>query len=530
MNIKQLSTLTLSILIIAGCRRSADPADPEKTPPTTMPVACPTSDAARVCDLQFAESPLHPTVGDPIQLSSVLVTTPTITVSSKDGAVTVAGFYVQDTEARDALGGQYSGILVTYYPADLVGDGPPTIGSIVTVDGAFSQFGAEGFAKQNQVQASRVTDSGQSGEIKPITISDITKIGRGGPEAPAYEGVLVRVESVSITNTEVQINNMNYFSSFEVENILIVSGSWYRYSQPLVQENFTSLTGILRLGTAPFDAGEYLLSPRFMGDVLAQNSAQVVTSISDIQNPSAPGHPLEGCVNNGSGTDGKCARAELDQVVVTGAGGYVSRNLRSLWVQDPNATDPRYSGVKIVYNPNQTTYVPEIGHTVNVEGEIIEYYSGTQIQYPTITRQGTTTASIAATVVANVADVGRSNAEARQWEGVLVSVQNVAVTTSCIEDSRGRDHGNWVVTGDVLIGTAFQYDYNGDFRSSDINCLDANEEPTGLCGCNTPSGGTSRPNDLRLNGDSFTSITGIVDYSYGDYQLMIRGDSDIVKN
>ena len=531
MNKKQLSTLLLSLLVISACRRSEDPGDNNMMMMGPPPmVTCPASDSPRICDLQYAESPIHPTVGDPIQLVDVLVTTATVTVSSREGVTTIAGFYVQDVETRDALSGQYSGILVTYYPGDLVGDGAPSTGNVVTLDGTFAEFGADGFAKQKQVQVSRITNSGNTGEIKPITISDITKIGRGGAEAPAYEGVLVRVESVSITNTEVQINNMNYFSAFEVESSLIVSGSWYRYGQPLLQENFTSITGILRLGTAPFDAGEYLLSPRFQGDVVAQNSAQIVTAITDIQNPSAPGHPLAGCVNNGSGTEGKCAKAQLNGVVVTGAGGYVSRNLRSVWVQDPNAASPQYSGVKVVYNPDQTTYVPEIGHIVNVEGDIIEYYSGTQIQYPTITREGTSTSSIAPAVVPSAADVGRSNAEARQWEGVLVSVKDVSVTTSCIEDSRGRDHGNWIITGDIMVGTAFQYDYNGDFRSSDINCLDGNGDPTGLCGCDTPSGGTSRPNDLRTSGDSFSSISGIIDYSYGDFQLMVRGESDLVKN
>jgi len=531
MNKQQLLTFGLIVLLISACRRSDDNDKPDEMMPPPV-VTCPTSEtkAPRVCDIKYPDSPIHPAAMEPIQLTNVLVTTATSAIIERDGVATIAGFYVQDTEARDKLGGQYSGVLVTYYPNELVGDGPPAIGSIVTVDGVFSEYGVDGFPKQKQVQASRVTHSGQTGEIRPTSITDLSKIGRGGSEAPAYEGVLVRVESVAITNTQVEINSMSYFSAFEVESILIVSGDWYRYGQPLLQESFTSITGILRIGTAPFTAGEHLLTPRVMGDVVAQNAAQIVTSITDIQNPTAPGHPQEGCVNNGSGTDGKCAKAELKNVVVTGSAGYVSRNLRSIFVQDPNASDAKYSGVKITYNPDRTSYVPEIGHIVNVEGDIIEYYGGTQIQYPTITRQGTNTSSIAPTVVANPADIGRSNAAADVWEGVLVTIQNVSVSESCFEDSKGRDHGNWIVTGDVLVGTAFQYDYNGDFRSSSINCLDSNDNPTGECGCNTSSGGTSRPNDLRMVGDSFSTISGIVDYAYSDFQLMVRNNEDLVKN
>ena len=51
--------------------------------------------------------------------------------------------------------------------------------------------------------------------------------------------------------------------------------------------------------------------------------------------------------------------------------------------------------------------------------------------------------------------------------------------THCLEDSRGRDHGNWIVTGGTMVGTAWQYDYNGDFRPNEIQCLDAAGERTG---------------------------------------------------
>ena len=528
MNTKAATLLLLTALTAFGCRRSDDPGMEDMMMMPPPPAAtCPVGMAPGICDLKYVDSPVHPALGDPIQLTEVLVTTPTISVSSRDGVTTIAGFYVQDVAARDALGGHYSGILATYYPNDVAGDGAPTVGSIVTLDGTFAEFGADGFTKQKQIQVARITNSGQTGQVTPITISDISVIGRGGAEAPAYEGVLVKVESVAITNTEVQINGMNYFGAFEVANSLVVSGSWQSYRQPQLQETFTSITGILRAGTAPFEAGEYLLTPRVATDLAPENQAQNVTSIRDIQDANAPGHPQNGCFRGSGGTQGKCATADLQNVLVTAVGGYVSRNLRSLWVQDTTVADGKYSGVKVVYNPSQITYLPEVGHRINVSGEIIEYYDGTQIQYPTIVREGTATEMVVPTIVSNSADIARDNPNARQYEGVLVTVQNVSVTEACFEDSRGRDFGGFILSGNVMVGTAFSYDYNGDFRSSDVECFDAMDNPTGLCGCNVPMTGTSRPNDLRTNGDTFTSVTGLIDFAYGDFQLMVRGNEDL---
>ena len=58
-------------------------------------VDCP-GDTVSVCDLQNLASPQHPSVDDPVELTGLLVTTPTISVSEREGVVTVAGFYVQN--------------------------------------------------------------------------------------------------------------------------------------------------------------------------------------------------------------------------------------------------------------------------------------------------------------------------------------------------------------------------------------------------------------------------------------------------
>lgn len=531
----RLISITSSVLLIAltGCRSKNVVGGPANGGPPGMmmmqpTVTCPGT-TLTICDVQFAASPRHPAIDDPVDLTAVLVTTPTVTVSERNGVVTLAGFYVQDTAVRDALDGRYSGIQVVYAPGSLAGDGAPLAGEIVTITGTYDEFTRDGFPTLRQIRATRLTKSGQRGTITPIKVSKVSDIGRGGVDGPSYEGVLLRVEAVAVSTTDVKINGMDLFYAFEVESSLIVSGSWYTYRNPVPAEQFTSITGILRLGTAPFEGGQYLLSPRFEADVVPQTAAAVVRTMADVQDPTAPGRPLEGCENVSGQTDGKCAVAELEGMVVTAVDGYVSRNLRALWMQDPTDADGRYAGVKVVYNPNSIPYVPEVGHIIDVDGEIIEYRGGTQIQFPTIRRRGTDTASIAVTVVATAADVARKNPNSNAYEGVLIRIENVAVETFCLEDTSGRDHGNWTVTGDVMVGSSFMYGYNGDIRPSEIQCLDTNQEPTGLCGCMTPGGGTARPNDARTTGDQFRSITGIIDFSFGDYQLQVRGDFDLDK-
>ena len=88
-----------------------------------------------------------------------------------------------------------------------------------------------------------------------------------------------------------------------------------------------------------------------------------------------------------------------------------------------------------------------------------------------------------------------------------------------------RDFGGWLVTGDVQIGTSYFYDYNGRPIPNTVMCEDQNGDPTGACDCSAHA----RPNDQRMLGDVFTSITGVVYYSFNTFQLTPRGNADLVR-
>ena len=217
--------------------------------------------------------------------------------------------------------------------------------------------------------------------------------------------------------------------------------------------------------------------------------------------------------------DRRCPKISLSGVVVTAVGGYVSTGLSAMWVQDPAVADGRFAGIKVVYG-NDETGIPEVGDLIDIEGEVIDWYDGLQVQFPRITAGG---GSMNMTpVIVNPADIPRTgDPKMNPYEGVLVQIQDVQVVERCIEDAMFRDHGNWVVTGDVLIGTAFMYDYNGMLRPAGTQC---DGQMNGNCSCSV----MSRPNDMRAVDDDFASITGVIDYSFDELRLNPRGNDDLV--
>lgn len=489
-------------------RRLIDPAD--RTP-------CP-GDGLTVCTLRLERAPGHPRQGQAIRLENVLVSTPTIAISSGG-----RGFYVQDPPSTNGLAGRYSGILVEL-EANVLANGVPPIGEIVAVDGLFDQAPEQPVSKR--LRATGVTRSGRRGQLRPVAIESAERVGTGGQDAPAYEGVLIKLEVVGITESPAMINLRPYDGAFRVDNALIVGPGFYAVQRPSLGAPFSSLAGVLRLGTGPVNGGEYELSPRFVADVLFKSDASVARRIVDLQDPDSPGRPIETCrSDNGSRTMGKCAVADLRGVVVTAVGGYVSRNLRAIWVQDPAVPDGRFAGIKVVYNPGSIVYLPEVGHLVDVKGDSILYRGGMQIQSAKITRSGEDLMLLPPTVV-QPEQIASKSPETHVYEGVFVAVENARVDLPCLEDDKLRDQGGWKIAGDVQIGTDFFYAYNGRTRPASVMCLDALNEPTGACSCEAKT----RPGDQRTLGDTFSRISGVVDYAFGAFELNPRGDGDLVKN
>lgn len=504
-------TIALSLLCLttAACGSRSDTDDDGGMPPTGD-LFCPASEGHTVCDLKLVGGQRQPNLMDPITLNGVVVTTPTQAVSfDMMGTPTLAGFFVQDRTTSEDLADRYSGIAVTYR----IGEAQvPPVGSIVNLEGTYEEFSRDGSTPQKQVKATFVSEAmgNEAVRVKEIGLDDLD---------PAYEGTVLRINDVVATAINPAGAGMNQIFGFEVNQKLIVSRPMDGNYFSRVGEEFNSITGVYRVGTFNYDAGIFTLVPRTEEDIKPKNPISTVTSISAVQDPSSPDKPADMCSSDQPQMDRRCPRIQLTDVVVTAAGGYVSSNLRALWVQDPSVADGRFAGIKVVYGADDTG-IPSVGDLINLRGEVIDWYDGLQVQYPDFSPgSGSMTPT---PVVVDPSDIPRTADPATNpYEGVLVQLQDVQVTQACVEDDMNRDHGNWIVAGDVLIGTAFFYDYNGDLRPSGTQC---DNQPDGNCSC----AAMSRPNDQRALDDSFQSITGVIDYSFNDFRLNPRGNDDLV--
>jgi hypothetical protein len=496
--------LPLLLVSIACGGRSGTDDDGIIIPPEFF---CPQSDKLTVCDLKLAGSAHQPAIGDPISLTGVVVTTPTVGVSFNMGQVTLAAFYVQDPSTTDDLGDRFSGIAVTYKPGMIT---VPPVGAVVGIEGTYDEFGREGATKQKQVGATFVTATG----TREVRVAEVGIDGIG----PDYEGTVVRLNGTVATMINPPGAGGMPIYGFQLDQKVIVATVLARYFAE-VGEEFTSVTGVYRLGTTNIDSGIYSLLPRTAADIVPKNPIARVTSIRAVQDPASPDRPADMCARTQAGTTGRCPKISLTNVVVTAAGGYVSADLRSLWVQDPSVADGRYAGIKVVYGRDDPA--PSVGDMVNVEGEVIEWFRGLQVQFARFTPSGGPMTP-APVVVDPTAIPRTSDPSTNPYEGVLVQIQNVQVVDRCTEDSMYRDHGNWIVTGDVLVGTSFTYDYNGMLRPPGTMC---DGRQGGNCSCDV----MSRPNDQRMDGDMFSTITGVIDFSFDELRLNPRSNSDLVR-
>lgn len=477
----------------------------------TTGLTCPTGGALTICDLKLDGGAMQPQLGDPVLLDAVVVTAPVYTIlpATPDSSA-LLGFFAQDLASTDELDWRYSGIQVTFRD-DVMGT-QPGLGDVISIEGSFRDFGQDGGARQKQLSATFLGDATSNMPVSPKDIADASSIATGGSKAGGYEGVLLKISGVtaSVVRDVPGSGGSSIFGAFMVDGGLVISGTLYEPPSVTMGEAFTSITGILRLGTAPFDAGISLFTPRDAADVVRANPPQLTTSIKQLQDDSDPMHPTL-CVGMGSTPVGVCPLIDFTDVVVTAVDSYVTASLRAMWIQDTTVADGRFAGVKVVYSMNAAN-VPQVGQRIDITGQAIDFFDGRQVQFSDWTITNTDTASVAAVVVA-AADVARTSNAANAYEGVLVQIENVSVTNACVEASNGTDFGNFLVTDDVFLGNGFDYDYNG------MRCPDGTD-----CSC----AGMSRPGDMRALMDGFASITGVMHYAFGDMRIEPRGNADFV--
>lgn len=203
-------------------------------------------------------------------------------------------------------------------------------------------------------------------------------------------------------------------------------------------------------------------------------------SVEVLQDEDHESHPPEGML------------VSLTGVVVTGVW-----EDEGFYVQDPDATEHGGIVVYAEYDPGVSR-----GDQVDVEGTYEEYYDMAEITSPTWEVTGT--AEIPAPIaVEDPCSVATDGEDAERYEAMLLEVS----------DSVDDGYDGLTVTssnpdGDEDYG---EFELNGCLRVDDRLFPELDEDEA----------------DYREEGKVYTSITGVLNYSYGDFKLLPRDAEDL---
>jgi len=190
----------------------------------------------------------------------------------------------------------------------------------------------------------------------------------------------------------------------------------------------------------------------------------------------------------------------LRDVIVTavveradGSGSYFPQHF---YVQDPEGG--KYSGIYVRNGTDGEPVVtaPAVGDVVDLAGKLAEYFDRTQIEVLTLQNKGPGT--LPAPAVVDPELVATGGAEQEAWEGVLVAVEDVVSTEAPVLDANGNDYGYFRVNtagragGGLIVGNSMRHGY------------------------------------VRVPGDAFTRIVGVMDYSYEEARIEPRAAADIL--
>jgi predicted extracellular nuclease len=188
---------------------------------------------------------------------------------------------------------------------------------------------------------------------------------------------------------------------------------------------------------------------------------------------------------------------ELKNVIVTTPKYTASKSgtgLDGYFIHDTGCTGA-FCGMQIVISTAEATDY-KAGDVLSVSGDYMEYYCLTQLKVSA--HQPTGTAPVPAAVEVDPAKMAVKGADSESYEGVLVVVKNVAVIDANPDAKDGKDYGEFLITGNLRVGNIFGLPY------------------------------MNKDTDQRNVGDTFKSITGILTYSYSQYRLEPRYESDMV--
>lgn len=176
-----------------------------------------------------------------VLLEEVVVTTP---LNFKGDT-----FYVQDPE-----GGEYSGIAV--FASDAEGLSV-SVGDVVTIEGTYTEF-----FDLSQIKIASADAIQRINEATPLepTVVTAADVATGGSLQENYEGVLVQVEGVTVTEATNMFGEFVVTGGLRVDDLFVSMDDW---PDPAVDAAFESITGVMTYG---FE--EAKLAPRTAADLV----------------------------------------------------------------------------------------------------------------------------------------------------------------------------------------------------------------------------------------------------------------------
>ena len=162
----------------------------------------------------------------------------------------------------EAAGGEYSGIQVYVY-ADVTlelegADKVPKLGDVLTISGQYSEFFEYSELTLSNPDNLTITGAGTVPDPAVVAPADIAT---GGAKAEAYEGVLVKVEDVTVTAPVVEFGEFTVTGGLVVDDLFFVPEPG---PSPAMDQVYASITGLLAYSFEVFK-----LSPRSLDDLVA---------------------------------------------------------------------------------------------------------------------------------------------------------------------------------------------------------------------------------------------------------------------
>jgi len=205
----------------------------EEQPPATGSITeMQQSDTSKVCtDQNFLNA------GE-VELKDVVVMSPKYVVS-KDK---LRGYWV-----FDGVGGPWSGLLVTVDWADTTGF---QVGDLVNVTGEWMEYYCLTEVKTTSIEGTGKTFG------KEIPVSDVTTADLAKDKAEQWEGVLVRLSSVEVTEAP------NNYGEFKVTGGIMLQNKFDLTYKAKVGDKLATVTGVLT-----YDYGNFKILPRSDADI-----------------------------------------------------------------------------------------------------------------------------------------------------------------------------------------------------------------------------------------------------------------------